>query len=129
MHASINHLNEEECIKLHTSKAAQDEYVRIFKHLRSLLKKGAVLIVHDCARGNFSTRIGLKRGSKFNKVIEWEKHQNPKLWAKLLSYSEFKLIKKSYKGESKYLFLSYLFKNRLMAYLRWNEFILTFEAI
>ena len=129
MHNSINHLDEEKCKILHENLDARESYLRIFKNLRKMMNDNGKLIITDCARGNLSTKIGLKRGTKYNHTIEWEKHQDPELWTQLLETSGFKLLKKSYKGESRYMIFSYLFKNKLMAYLRWNDFIMTFKAV
>ncbi len=81
--ASINHLNEKCCIELKNSKAAADEYRKIFRHIAGMMKPGGKLIIMDAARRNFFGDLGLRNPMSPN--IEWFKHQQPEFWAELLS--------------------------------------------
>ena len=129
LHNSINHLDEDMCMKLPHDMMAVEAYRLVARRLRSLMCPEARLIITDCGRGNLSTRWNLRRGSSFNHTIEWHKHQEPKTWVGILASEGFAIEKVSYTGVPRLLFLSYLFKNRLLAYMRWNHFILTFRAV
>ncbi len=83
LHASINHLDEEACVRLHEDPAAQETYLGIFRILASLARPGGVLIVTDCARRNLFGDLGVR--NPIARTIEWHKHQSPELWAELLT--------------------------------------------
>jgi SAM-dependent methyltransferase len=80
--ASINHLDEPACMRLHIDPAARNTYLEILGKLGDLARPGADLVVHDCSRLNVFDRLGLR--NPIARTIEWEKHQSPKLWARLL---------------------------------------------
>lgn len=79
---SINHLNEDACIRLREDEESYAIYVDMFRQLYNKMQKGGQLIITDCSNDNFYHRIGMK--SPFINGIEWHKHQHPKTWAKLL---------------------------------------------
>ena len=83
MHASINHIDEEACIHLLADRAAWAKYREQFTAISALLVKGGFLIVSDCARQNFFDRLGLQ--NPLCPTIEWHKHQQPGVWARLLA--------------------------------------------
>jgi hypothetical protein len=87
LHNSINHLDEEACIKLKYDSHAIEIYKTIFRKLGDLAGKGATLIIADCSRYNFFALFNLK--NPFAPTIEWHKHQSPKYWARLLSDAGF----------------------------------------
>lgn len=80
--ASINHLDEVACVRLHEDEAAREAYREHFRLIARVAAPGAHLIVTDCDRRNFFARIG--RRNPLAPTIEWEKHQSPFLWAELL---------------------------------------------
>lgn len=88
MHASVNHLDEAACMRLREDENARESYRRIFTRIGSLAKPGGKLIVVDCARRNFFGDLGLK--NPLTPIIEWRKHQQPELWARLLSDAGFR---------------------------------------
>lgn len=88
--ASINHLNEDSCIKLRESKIAKEEYRNIFRKLSKMTSSGSKLIICDCSNKNLFNLIGLK--NPFAPSIEWKKHQSPKVWTDLLEDCGFKRI-------------------------------------
>lgn len=87
LHNSINHLDEEACIKLKYDSRAVEIYKTIFRQLGDLAGKGAKLIIADCSRYNFFALFNLK--NPFAPTIEWHKHQSPGYWARLLSDAGF----------------------------------------
>jgi cyclopropane fatty-acyl-phospholipid synthase-like methyltransferase len=85
--ASINHLDEQSCIDLRTSKMAQDNYVELFKQVRSLMTDQGTLVIVDASNKNFFGNLNLR--NPFNRDIEWFKHQEPECWAHLLKECAF----------------------------------------
>lgn len=87
---SINHLDEPACEVLHRDPAAREVYLHLFGRLRELLRPGGDLVICDCARRNAWADLGLRNpicGS-----IEWQKHQQPALWAKLLGQAGLETV-------------------------------------
>lgn len=87
LHNSINHLDEEACIKLKYDRQAVEIYKTLFQKLGHLAANGAKLIITDCSRYNFFALFHLK--NPYAPTIEWHKHQSPKYWVRLLSDAGF----------------------------------------
>jgi SAM-dependent methyltransferase len=85
--ASVNHLDEDACIRLHRDDDALDSYREIFRKLAGLATPSAKLLISDCARRNLFADLGLR--NPFAPSIEWHKHQAPQLWASLLDEQGF----------------------------------------
>lgn len=81
--ASINHLDEEACVRLHEDEHARKTYREHLRALAGLAAPGAILIVTDSDRRNLFGRLGVR--NPLAPTIEWEKHQSPHLWARLLA--------------------------------------------
>lgn len=81
--ASINHLDEDACMHLHEDEQARQTYRGHLRLLADVAAPGAVLIVTDCDRRNLFQRLGVR--NPLSPTIEWEKHQSPDLWARLLA--------------------------------------------
>lgn len=81
--ASINHLDEPACMRLHFDEDARQTFRRQFRHLANLAAPGAVLVVTDVSCRNVFATFGVT--NPFSPTIEWEKHQSPFLWAQLLN--------------------------------------------
>ncbi len=86
-HASINHLDEDACVTLLYKNESWNSYKTILTAIGGLGNEGAKIIVVDCSRHNFFDTIGLK--NPFCPTIEWFKHQNPDVWARLLEEAGF----------------------------------------
>jgi SAM-dependent methyltransferase len=86
--ASINHLDEDACIRLQSDPEARARYAELLSKLADLAAPGADLIVCDASRYNFFARIG--RTNPLTPTIEWEKHQAPEFWAQLLEQAGFR---------------------------------------
>jgi SAM-dependent methyltransferase len=82
LHNSINHLDESACMALHRDDSAQRLYLEVFRKMHALTAPGGTLIIADCARRNLFGDLGLK--NPLAPMIEWHKHQSPRLWARLL---------------------------------------------
>lgn len=87
MHNSVNHLDEDACMRLHWDEDARATYHRLFAKLYAIAAPEAHLIVADCSRYNLFGSIGLR--CPFAPSIEWNKHQPPRLWARMLCDAGF----------------------------------------
>jgi SAM-dependent methyltransferase len=83
LHASINHLDEDACASLHTNGTAREVYAGLCEKLARLSAPGAALVVSDCSRRNLFGDLGIR--NPLAPSIEWHKHQQPELWARLLA--------------------------------------------
>ena len=88
LHNSINHLNEKACQTLLYDRDSFALYEQIFRKLFLISKKNAKLIICDCSRYNFFHFLKIK--NPFAPTIEWNKHQAPETWARLLMNNGFK---------------------------------------
>jgi SAM-dependent methyltransferase len=82
--ASINHLDEEACIRLHEDATARARYLVLFEKIRDLLTDGGSFVMSDCARVNYWDKVA-SRPSPWAPEIEWHKHQEPETWSRLLA--------------------------------------------
>jgi SAM-dependent methyltransferase len=126
LHASINHLDEDACVRLHHDRAAQSLYGRSFRKLARLARPGAKLIIVDCARRNLFADLRMR--NPLEPTIEWHKHQSPKLWARLLTRAGF--VNPVIRWNSFNTLRSYgrlFLGNRLAAYCLTSTFCLTME--
>jgi SAM-dependent methyltransferase len=87
LHQSINHLDEDACIRLRRDSEARRSYEQLFGKLASLARPGAALIAMDCAQRNLFADLHIT--NPITPMIEWHKHQSPKLWAHLLAQAGF----------------------------------------
>ncbi len=126
LHNSINHLDEEACANLLDSKKARERYKLIFEKLGRISKKGTKLLIADCSRYNFFASLGLK--NPFAKTIEWEKHQPPECWSRMLQGFGFEQIKIVWPPYHLLRPLARrLLNNRLASYFLNSHFILSME--
>ncbi len=88
MYASINHIDEDACVRLPGDAKAREAYRKEFARIASLLVPGGRLLVSDCSNRNFFALLGLK--SPVVPTVEWHKHQRPEVWARLLEESGFR---------------------------------------
>lgn len=87
LHNSINHLNEDACIKLKYDAESVTIYKELFNKLNNLASPGALLIIADCSRYNIFPLLRIR--NPFAPTIEWYKHQSPNFWINLLSGAGF----------------------------------------
>lgn len=88
MYASVNHIDEDACVRLLEDAKAREVYKKEFARIASLLVPGGRLLVSDCSNRNFFALLGMK--SPVIPTVEWHKHQRPKVWARLLEESGFR---------------------------------------
>lgn len=94
MIASVNHIDEDSCIRLLEDKKSQEVYVEVFSHIGSLMNEGGTIILIDCSDKNFFSDMGMV--NPMAKTIEWFKHRSPECWAELLGRSGFEGAKISW---------------------------------
>jgi hypothetical protein len=82
LHAVINHLDEAATMEIGSSEAARQRYRTLFSKLASIGAPGARLVASDASPHNLFRRLGVK--NPLQPTIEWEKHQPPETWARLL---------------------------------------------
>jgi SAM-dependent methyltransferase len=87
MIASINHVDEEACIRLLEEPQAKERYRQLFRHIASLTRPGGRIVIADCTRHNFYAALGLT--NPLCRTIEWHKHQAPQTWAGVLQTAGF----------------------------------------
>ena len=111
---SINHLDEEHVEKIHCNKNSFMIYLKILKSLKNIIKKEGTLLLSDCPRDNFFNSLNIE--NPLFRSIEWQKHQSPKVWKRMLEISGF--------SEVKYDFMMPfpLTSNETMAYLFGSPF-------
>src|SRR5262245_30004579 len=86
----INHLDEAAVVVLDRDADALNRYVISLKRLRARMRSGGWVVVADCGRQNFWNQIGLT--APLARSIEWQKHQQPRLWTQVFAASGFRLF-------------------------------------
>jgi SAM-dependent methyltransferase len=126
LHNSINHLDEEACIRLQYDNNAKNRYKLIFQKLSKLAAPKAKLIVVDCSRNNFFAFFRFK--NPFAPAIEWHKHQSPEFWANILSDYGFvnPRIRWTSFNDLRKIGI-WLFGNRFASYFLTSHFLLVME--
>jgi SAM-dependent methyltransferase len=87
LRGSINHLDEEACVRLRYDDRARQTYLALFEKLAALARPNGTLIVTDCSSQNLFARLGIR--NPIAPSIEWHKHQPPAVWASLLEEVDF----------------------------------------
>lgn len=85
----INHLDEDAVARMHRDSDAFGRYVGHLRSLRSLMAKGATVVISDCSRHNLWNDLGLR--NPLMPTIEWHKHQSPAVWNEAFRASGFEL--------------------------------------
>jgi SAM-dependent methyltransferase len=87
LHAAINHLDESATMAIGHDEAARQTYRSLFSKLASMGAPGAKLVASDASRHNLFARLPIR--NPLAPTIEWEKHQTPETWARLLADAGF----------------------------------------
>jgi len=123
LYNSINHLNEEACIVLRKSEEAREAYAGLFDKLSGLSNENADLIICDCSNYNFFQLLKIR--NPFTPSIEWEKHQTPEFWTKLLKKHGFGEAKIKWSAFPPFRTLGkWLFAHKLGMYFTASHFCL-----
>jgi hypothetical protein len=128
LHNSVNHLDESACMALGDDDNAWQTYLAIFEKLRDLAAPGATLILADCSRHNFFGLVGMR--NPFARSIEWQKHQPPEIWIRLLERCGFANPRLSWTTFNSLGSLGRVaLGNRLAAYFLMSHFRLSMRAV
>lgn len=124
MQAVINHLEEEATKRLHLqeARAERQRYRETFKEMFDILKPSGVVVIYDVGRRNFWHDLRLK--NPFAPMIEYEKHQQPKLWNELLCQCGFKFMDLRWFTLYKLRYLRFLLSHMIPAYFLNSAFVL-----
>ncbi len=124
MQAVINHLDEEatKCLQLPEAEAERQRYRDTFKKMFDILKPNGVVVIYDVGRRNFWHDLKLK--NPFAPSIEYDKHQQPKLWSGLLCQCGFRFMDIRWFTLYKLRHLCSLLSYRIPAYFLNSGFIL-----
>lgn len=87
LHNSINHLDEEACLRLHRDEQARKSFKVQMRRMAEMVEPAGHLLAADCSRHNLFGMLRVR--NPFVPDIEWEIHQQPRLWAALLAESGF----------------------------------------
>jgi SAM-dependent methyltransferase len=128
LHASINHLDEDACIRLREDARAHAVYREMFDRLAALARPGADLIAQDCSPHNLFAALRVR--NPFEPTIEWHKHQRPELWAELLGEVGFENPRIRWNSfNSLRSFGRQVIGNRVASFLLTSAFVLTMQRI
>ena len=127
LHDSINHLDEQACMRLRHDPEAQGVYRRLFRKMAEITTRKGTLIALDCSRHNFFRALGIK--NPFAPQIEWQKHQSPALWAGLLLDCGFRNPRVRWTSFNRFGKTGrVLLGNRIAAFFLLSHFCLKMEA-
>ncbi|MFH1615842.1 MAG: class I SAM-dependent methyltransferase [Planctomycetota bacterium] len=127
--ASINHLEESACKVLHRDAEAQKIYRDLFLKFYNLLDKGGKIVISDCGRRNLFSwpEKYLHMKNPVAPDIEWAKHQQPSLWAKMLKETGFEKVDWRWLFPYKFYGLEKFLNSAVMAYVTTSFFVLSGE--
>lgn len=126
LHNSVNHLDEAACIKLLSDSKPKAVYKELFAKVYSISSDGAKLIICDCSSNNFFDLFKIR--NPFAPTIEWQKHQSPKVWAKLLGEVGFVQPKIRWSSFNRLGNIGQIvLGNKLIAYFLTSQFCLTMD--
>lgn len=87
LHNSVNHLDENACMRLGWDEDARRTYAALFARIAALARPGATLFVCDCSPRNFFAALRLRNPIAL--TLDWRKHQKPGAWIALLREAGF----------------------------------------
>lgn len=122
----VNHLNKGAVQRLHFDESAKEMYQGIFKRIHQSIHPGGVFVLADCSRHNIfsgTSRLGLYKGP-LTRSIEWDKHQRPMVWKKLLRETGFEHFELEYWIPYVLRKVPFLANNRVFSYLTISHFTL-----
>jgi 2-polyprenyl-3-methyl-5-hydroxy-6-metoxy-1,4-benzoquinol methylase len=122
---SVNHLDENSCIALKTSKDARERYRQLFGKIATMMVPGGTLLLADCSRYNVFGVVGLK--SPLVPTITWELHQTPATWSKLLQSVGFVEERVVWRTLYPLRRLGWLAANRLANFFLTSHFLLVMK--
>jgi hypothetical protein len=123
--SSINHLDEAACERIQDPEN-KARYVTLFEKVRRLCKDKGYFVISDAGAVNYWNAIGLT--PPLARTIEWNKHQEPEVWAALAQAAGFKALSIRWHQFYPLRHFGPLFSNRHSARLLTSHFVLTLQA-
>ncbi len=120
MHYSVNHIDEENCIVLESSKKSQEIYHNYFQKIYNSMTNNGDLIITDTSKYNFFNFFGIT--NPFVPTIEWQKHQSPYVWSKYLEKVKFSTKKIQWTAPMKLKKFHFLLNNVVFLYFTTSLF-------
>jgi len=120
MHYSVNHIDEENCITLESSKKSQEIYHNYFQRIYHSMSQDGDLIITDTSKYNFFNFLCMK--NPFVPTIEWEKHQSPYVWSKYLKKVKFSNQNIQWTAPMKLKKLHFILNNVIFLYMTTSLF-------
>lgn len=90
--AVINHIDEEHVKTVDANPESEAIYLKLMRPLYEWLVPGGKLVITDASNTNAFTPLlnaGILKRHPFQPTIDWEIHQHPKVWKKLLGKMGF----------------------------------------
>jgi SAM-dependent methyltransferase len=124
LHRSINHLDENACVRLRESEISVNAYRAIVAKIGSLADGGGKLVVVDCSNYNFFALLRIR--NPFEPMIDWRKHQAPEVWVSLFREVGFDRFRVKWLSFNQLYHVGrMLMGNRLVSYFLGSYFCLT----
>ncbi len=120
MHYSVNHIDEENCIVLESSKKSQEIYHNYFQKIYNSMTNNGDLIITDTSKYNFFNFFGIT--NPFVSTIEWQKHQSPYVWSRYLEKVKFSTKKIQWTAPMKLKKFHFLLNNVVFLYFTTSLF-------
>ena len=120
MHYSVNHIDEENCIVLESSKKSQEIYHNYFQKIYNSMTNNGDLIITDTSKYNFFNFFGIT--NPFVPTIEWQKHQSPYVWSRYLEKVKFSTKKIQWTAPMKLKKFHFLLNNVVFLYFTTSLF-------
>ena len=127
LYAVVNHLDETRVQTLDHSTESRAHFGAILGSLRDWLRPGGELVLFDAARHHTLEpllRAGILRRHPLAPTIEWEKHQDPEVWAELLRELGFAHVESRWAAFSRYAWVRWLLGGKRWATLLFPRFII-----
>jgi SAM-dependent methyltransferase len=127
LYAVVNHLDETHVQTLAASEESRARFLSLLRPLRKWLQPRGELVLFDAARHHALEpliRAGLLRRHPLAPTIEWEKHQEPEVWAALLQEIGFSQVRFHWAAFSRHAWVRRLLGGRFWASLISPRFVL-----
>jgi 2-polyprenyl-3-methyl-5-hydroxy-6-metoxy-1,4-benzoquinol methylase len=124
MNDVVNHLDEDATRRLHLpeAEAERQRYRKIFRQLFDLLNRNGVMLISDVGRCNFWHKFKLH--NPFAPTINFDLHQQPNVWNRLLCQCGFELVDIRWFAGYRFRYLQAILSYFIPAYFLASRFIL-----
>jgi cyclopropane fatty-acyl-phospholipid synthase-like methyltransferase len=123
----VNHVDEDATRTLHEDSDSQRVFRRFFDSVAQVTRPGGGLVLADNARSNLWGRFGLR--SPFNRTLEWDIHQDPEVWARLLEDVGFSVVRVRWSPVHRLGRAGRVFGSRLGQFVASSHFVMTLNKL